>query len=196
MSSLAGRIKVTFNNNSFQEEFVLKFPSRASRSTAGPVPLSVFPSSFPLQSALSPSLLWKCPLFCLQERCWRCIETHHFNSLVNTLQISYAIFEKANIPSYPTRLLRGTLKIIYEKYSSLTLWTLWGCVWTLHGDNNSFHRHIQTHHGALLPWWSLSVGFLLCVCSDRLCSCLPSCLLCVFLLTAFVCVTSLLAASV
>lgn len=88
------------------------------------------------------------------------------------------------------------LKIIYEKYTSLTLWTSRGCVWTLHGDKDSFYRHIQTHYGALLPRWSLSVGFLLCVCSCSLCSCLPSCLLSVFLLTAFVCVTSLFAASV
>lgn len=83
-----------------------------------------------------------------------------------------------------------TLKIRNKKYTSFTLWTSWGCVWTLHGDNNSFYRHIQTHYGALLPRWSLSVSFLLCVCSCRLCSCLPSCLLCVFLLAAFVCIAS------
>lgn len=102
MSRLAGRIKVTFNNASFQEEFDLKFPSRNSRSTAGPATYA--PSSFPLEAALSPSLIWKCPLFCLEERCCHRNGTHRVNSLANTLQISYAIFANTNSPSYPTPL--------------------------------------------------------------------------------------------
>lgn len=102
MSRLAGRIKVTFNNASFQEEFDLKFPSRNSRATA--VPATYAPSSFPLEAALSPSLIWKCPLFCLEGRCCHSNGTHRVNSLENTLQISYAIFVNANSPSYPTPL--------------------------------------------------------------------------------------------
>lgn len=64
MSRLAGRIKVTFNNTSFQEEFDLKFPSRASRSTAGPVALpvplllSLRDSPFPFPSLKMPIVLF------------------------------------------------------------------------------------------------------------------------------------------
>ena len=64
MSRLAGRIKVTFNNTSFQKEFDLKSPSRASPATAGPLPQSVCPSSFhatqssPLRFFESPIVLF------------------------------------------------------------------------------------------------------------------------------------------
>lgn len=100
MSRLAGRIKVTFNNTSLQKEFDLKFPSRASQSTAEPFP-NPCPSLRPLWSILAPSFPEKTLLFCLPEKAKLTTERSKEVKLTPLVSfwISYADFKAGSVPS-------------------------------------------------------------------------------------------------